>query len=313
MNRRVLIVTADDVGLHPGMTEGAVRAHREGIVTACSIVANGAAFDDAVARLRDAPSLEVGVHLTLVEERPLTAMRFPKKYTSFVPLYLARMIGIAAIERELRAQIERVLSTGLPVTHLNGHQHLHVLPRIFRVVVALAREYGIPYVRIVDESPPHPPSAPSPPQAGEKGEDGDDGRSNAFSARGARQSGVGVDDLYAIPLRPRNAGEKVPKADEGVARQLAIRALSTLGRRARTPGLTNDRTIGVAAAGHLGNIVSLLDRVEGITELVTHPGVAVSGYDWGYAWDAETRVLCDPRLREEIAKRGIGLTAPSHL
>src|SRR5687768_3715380 len=87
MGRRRLIVTADDVGLHPGMTEGAIRAHLDGIVTACSVVANGAAFDDAVARLRDVPSLEVGVHLTLVEEHPLTAIRFPQKYTSFVPLY----------------------------------------------------------------------------------------------------------------------------------------------------------------------------------------------------------------------------------
>src|SRR5215212_6213749 len=98
--RRLLIVTADDAGLHPGMNEGVIRAHRDGIVTACSIVANGAAFEDAVERLRDTRALEAGVHLTLVEERPLTAMRFPRKYTSFVPLYLARRISIAAIERE---------------------------------------------------------------------------------------------------------------------------------------------------------------------------------------------------------------------
>jgi len=39
----------------------------------------------------------------------------------------------------------------------------------------------------------------------------------------------------------------------------------------------------------------------------------VSGYDWGYAWDEETRALCDPRLREELARRGIELTSPSHL
>lgn len=247
--RRTLIVTADDAGLHPGMTEGAIRAHREGIVTACSIVANGAAFDDAVARLRDVPALEVGVHLTLVEERALTPMRFPKKYTSFVPLYLARAIPLAAIERELRAQIERVAATGLRVTHLNGHQHLHLLPRIFGVVRNLAREFAIPYVRIVDD-------------------------------RG------------------------------GSARQLSMRALSALGRRARTAGLTNDRTIGVAVAGHLEDVAPLLEHVEGITELVAHPGIAVNGYTWGYDWERETRALCDPRLREELARRDIGLTTP---
>jgi len=67
-----LIVTADDVGLDRGMTSGAIEAHRNGIVTACSLVANGLEFDDAVARLREVPSLEVGVHLALVEERALT-------------------------------------------------------------------------------------------------------------------------------------------------------------------------------------------------------------------------------------------------
>ena len=68
-----LIVTADDVGLHRGMTEGTIRAHSEGIVTACSVVANGAAFEHAVERLRDMPALAVGVHLSLVEERPVIA------------------------------------------------------------------------------------------------------------------------------------------------------------------------------------------------------------------------------------------------
>ena len=246
-----LIVTADDVGLHPGMTAGAIRAHRDGIVTACSIVANGIAFEDAIARLRDVPSLEAGVHLTLVEERPLTAMRFAKKYTSFVPLYLARVIPLGRIERELRAQIERVLATGLRITHLNGHQHLHLLPRLFALVARLAREYDIGYVRIVDD-------------------------------RG------------------------------GSARAVSMRVLSALGRRARAP-FTNDRTIGVAAAGHLTDVVPLLQHVRGVTELVTHPGVDVSGYAWGYEWERETRALCDARLRGELAKRGIELIAPSHI
>lgn len=241
-----LIVTADDAGLHRGMTEGAIRAHRDGIVTACSIVANGNAFDDAVDRLRNAPSLEVGVHLTLVEERPLTAMTFPKKWPLFVPLFLARRISIAAIERELRAQIEKVLATGLAVTHVNGHQHLHVLPRLFALVTRLAAEYGIGYVRTIVD-------------------------------RGSS------------------------------SRLLPMAALNFFGRRARG---SNTRTIGVADAGHLHDIVPLLDHVDGVTELVAHPGVSVSGYAWGYDWDAETRALCDPRLRVELAQRGIELTTP---
>src|SRR3954468_14970473 len=246
VSSRRLIVTADDVGLHPGMTAGAIRAHREGIVTACSVVANGAAFYDAVERLRDVPSLEVGVHLTLVEERSLTGMRVPTSYVGFV-------IGqkdVAAIERELRAQIERVLAADLRVTHLNGHQHVHMWPHVFAIVTRLADEYGIGYVRRVRD-------------------------------RGGRG---------------------------GIMRRLSIAALNALG--------SGGSTIGVMEAGHLtaDRIIELLKYVKRTTELVTHPGIAVDAYPhWHYDWDAETEALCDPRLRQAIADRGIELVAPSAL
>jgi predicted glycoside hydrolase/deacetylase ChbG (UPF0249 family) len=247
-----LIVTADDVGLDRGMTEGAIRGHREGIVTACSVVANGAAFDDAVTRLREVPSLKVGVHLTLVEERSLTGMPFRKSYVGFV---LGRK-DLAAIERELRAQIERVLATGLRVTHLNGHQHLHMLPALFAITTRLASEYGIGYVR-----------------------------------------------------RVRDRGGK-----GGAVRRASIAGLNAVGRNAGEHG--NDHTIGVLEAGHLtaDRIIDLLGEVDGVTELVTHPGIAVRGYDhWRYEWDAETSALCDPRVRAELEARAITLIAPSTL
>lgn len=238
-----LIVTADDVGLHRGMTAGAIRAHLHGIVTACSVSANGVAFDDAVARLRDVPRLEVGVHLTLVEERALTTGKaLPKNYLRFV-------LSRKDVEGELRAQIERVLSTGLRVTHLNGHQHLHLWPSVFRIVARLASEYGIRYVRRVND-------------------------------HGGRA---------------------------GPVRRLSIGLLNTIARAG-----TNDRTIGVLQAGHLREIEPLLDHVEGVTELVTHPGITVDAYPhWRYEWEVETEALCDPRLREAIARRGIELTTPS--
>jgi chitin disaccharide deacetylase len=242
---RRLIVTADDVGLDRGMTAGAIRAHRDGIVTACSVVANGREFDDAVARLRDVPSLEVGVHLALVEERALTTgAPMPRNYVRFV---LGRR---GDMEPELRAQIEKVLATGLPVTHLNGHQHLHMLPRIRRVVERLAKEYGIGYVRVVND-------------------------------RG------------------------------GKSRRLSMAVLNRVA--AAAPGRW---TIGVAEAGHLtaSRIVELLDHVEDVTELVTHPGIGVTGYaHWGYAWGEETRALCDPAVRDAIAARGIQVVGPAQV
>ena len=227
------------------MTDGAIRAHEQGIVTACSIVANGDAFDDAAVRLRSVPNLEVGVHLTLVEERSLTTGKpMPKNYTRFL------LSPPREVEPELRAQIEKVLAAGLRVTHLNGHQHLHMLPRIFALVMKLAAEYRIGYVRRVND-------------------------------RGGR------------------------------ARPISMAVLNWLGRRAKG---TNDFTIGVAEAGHLDDIERLLAFVDGVTELVTHPGVAVNAYPhWNYEWDNETRALCVPSLRDALKRRGIELVAPSQV
>jgi predicted glycoside hydrolase/deacetylase ChbG (UPF0249 family) len=154
-----LVVTADDVALHPATTDAAIKAHQHGIVTACSVVASGADFERAVGELRSVPTLDVGVHLALVEERPvsppstiaslLAGERFPKNYFRFLARY-PRMRAVE-IERELRAQIEKVLASGLEVVHLNSHQHLHMLPTLFRLTERLATDYRIPYVRIVDD------------------------------------------------------------------------------------------------------------------------------------------------------------------
>jgi len=83
--------------------------------------------------------------------------------------------------------------------------------------------------------------------------------------------------------------------------------LNRLGDRSKT-------TIGVAEAGHLDaeRIVRLLDHVDGVTELVTHPGINVNGYaHWNYDWDRETNALCDPAIRQEIVARNIELIGPS--
>src|SRR5262245_12383084 len=123
------------------MTLGALAAHDGGVVTAVSMAACGRAFAHAVDLLRDRPALDVGVHLVLVGERPLSPPReigslvrgdvLHPGYPAFAARYFLGRIAMGHVERELRRQTERLLATGLPVIHLNSHQHLHVLPRIF--------------------------------------------------------------------------------------------------------------------------------------------------------------------------------------
>ncbi len=122
---RALVVTADDVGLHAGMTRGALEAHDRGLVTAVSVVAGGAALEPALEQLRDRPSLDVGVHLTLVGERPLSPPAavpsllgrdgaFLPHVRDFARRYVLGGIAAAEVEAELRRQIERLLAGGLP-------------------------------------------------------------------------------------------------------------------------------------------------------------------------------------------------------
>ncbi|HEY8520171.1 MAG TPA: ChbG/HpnK family deacetylase [Gammaproteobacteria bacterium] len=150
-----LIVHADDFGLSEAIDDGIAEAHDRGIVTSTSVMANGPAFAHAVALARARPALDVGLHLTLTELEPLTgsaaladaANRLPPHAVQFAARYLGGRVPLADVRRELEAQIRKALDAGLALSHLDGHQHVHVLPGVARVVVELARAYGIRAVR----------------------------------------------------------------------------------------------------------------------------------------------------------------------
>lgn len=157
---RLLIVTADDLGLTAGVNSAIRRAHLDGMVTATSLLAVGRAFDDAADMLRATPTLELGAHLALVGEDPplLTAREvpslvdrrgaFPLSYRTVVARGLAGRIDPDDVRRELAAQLERVLQVGVPVTHVDTHQHTHLWPAVGAVVTDLAVEHGIAAVRL---------------------------------------------------------------------------------------------------------------------------------------------------------------------
>ena len=159
-----LVVNADDLGLTEGVNRGILEAHRRGILTSATLLANGAAFASGLALAREAPKLGVGVHLNLSDGRPVCD---PSAVPSLVnqggrffggPAVLARRILLgrvrfAEVERELGAQIEKVRNAGVQITHLDGHKHVHMLPGVFPIVVELARACGIGGVRAAVEQP----------------------------------------------------------------------------------------------------------------------------------------------------------------
>jgi hopanoid biosynthesis associated protein HpnK len=159
-----LIVHADDLGQSESINRGVIVAHREGILTSASLMPPGRAFDAAVDACRANPSLDVGVHLCLLEEAPLSPPeevptllggdgRMYPSHAAFIRRYLRGAIDRQEVRRELDAQIRRVLDAGLPVSHLDSHQHLHMLPGIRGVVSDLGRQHGIPAIRYPRERP----------------------------------------------------------------------------------------------------------------------------------------------------------------
>lgn len=160
-----VVVNGDDLGITQAVNAAIARAFSEGILTSASLMANMPAFDDAVETVIEPNArLGVGIHLVLTSG---ACVSYPRGLPLLVDdrgvfrrsfLGVRRLVrGVHAtaastqIERELRAQCEKVLALGLTVDHLDGHRHIHMIPEIWRIVVRLASDYGCPYVRLADE------------------------------------------------------------------------------------------------------------------------------------------------------------------
>lgn len=148
-----LVVTADDFGTDPAVNEAVEAAHRDGVLTAASLMVTGKAVDDAVERARRLPALGVGLHLVLVDGRPaLPPERVPElvggdgRFRGDMVLAGLRFALSPAARRQLAAEIEAQFAlfaaTGLPLDHVNAHKHFHVHPVIARLVIDAARRHG---------------------------------------------------------------------------------------------------------------------------------------------------------------------------
>jgi predicted glycoside hydrolase/deacetylase ChbG (UPF0249 family) len=143
--RKQLVVNADDFGFTPDVNQGIVDAHRRGILTATTLMANGEAFDDALKLARETPTLDIGCHLVLVGG---TSLLTGKPYPQTVGQLLAALAcrEIRPYE-ELAAQVRRTIGAGIRPTHLDTHKHTHLAPPVLDAVARLGEEYGIRWVR----------------------------------------------------------------------------------------------------------------------------------------------------------------------
>lgn len=141
-----LVVNADDFGFTQDVNEGIVEAHREGIVTATTLMANGSAFEDAVRLARENRSLDVGCHLVLIGGASLLPPYRPLPSTAPELVRAVAMRQIPVYE-ELAAQVRKILAAGIAPTHLDTHKHTALLPPVLGAVARLSEEFGIRWVR----------------------------------------------------------------------------------------------------------------------------------------------------------------------
>jgi hopanoid biosynthesis associated protein HpnK len=277
MLRSLITVNADDFGLHEAVNEGIVRSHREGIVTSASLMACGKAFEDALRRCRSCPELDVGIHLTLVEEQPISPVEkvpslinqdgsMPRSYTAFARGWLMGKIRERDVRCELDAQINRLLDGGIRPTHLDSHQHVHCLPGVWNITLDIAKKHGIPYVRIPI-----------------------------------------FDSLWAEATAPI-----VPVIRAAVNLMAFLRRMTEI-----KPVRCADQFRGFAFSGRLTTerLLAILDTLRpGLTEVMVHPGLPDEDLQhryrhWGFKWEAEFRALTDPLVIARCQRRDFTLTS----
>jgi hopanoid biosynthesis associated protein HpnK len=158
---RRLIVNADDFGFTAGINRAIVEAHTRGIVTASTLMANGRAFEDAVRLAATVPDLSVGCHVVLIDGEPVldaerlpsltethsSGPRFRDGIKSFAARALAGRLDPHQIEAETSAQIRKLQSAGINVSHLDTHKHTHLFPAVLRPLLRAARARGVHAIR----------------------------------------------------------------------------------------------------------------------------------------------------------------------
>jgi predicted glycoside hydrolase/deacetylase ChbG (UPF0249 family) len=266
---RLLIVSADDFGLTPGICSGILRAHDDGVVTSTSVLALGPAFSEWAPRLRDS-GLDVGAHLAVVgidppmlDAREIPTLvdrrgRLPVGWRRFLSRAAAGRVDPDDLRREFRAQFDAITDAGLRVTHVDCHQNLQLWPQVADATFEVARSAGVRAVRLVE--------------------------TRRWGARS-----LGVRTLGpAFTRRAAAAGFVHPGASAGFddAGRFDASAFATA-------------LVDLAAGGE--------PIVEISTHPGEADDPSRAAYGWAYRWPVELAVLCDSATRTAIAAAGFRL------
>jgi hopanoid biosynthesis associated protein HpnK len=271
-----LIVTGDDFGLAVPVNQAIEEAHRRGILTAASLMVGAEATADAIERARRLPSLGVGLHVVLVEGRPvLPPAAVPDlvdergEFSTHLVRAGVRFFFRSRVRRQLRAEIraqfEAFSATRLPLDHVNAHNHMHLHPSVLALIVEVGRDFGLTAVRV-----PYEP-------------------------------------LLASWTAARTAFTRRLLASAFLAPWVAL-----LKRRLAQAGLKSNQFIfGLHDSGnmHAALVARFLEQLpDGVTEMYFHPATGrcpqTERYMPAYRHEAELQALTSPSVMEALRATG---------
>ena len=280
-----LVLTGDDFGLDVPVNEAVEEAHGRGVLTAASLMVGADAAADAVERARRLPALRVGLHVVLVEGRPvLPPSEVPDlvdgrgEFSTRLVLSGFRFFFLPRarrqMEAEVRAQFRAFRETGLALDHADAHNHMHLHPTLLGLMLRVGREFGLRAVRLPSE-----PALPS------------------WRAGGG---GLAARAAPAVLLSPLLASMRVRMRRAGVR--------------------FNDHLFGMRDSGRMEEALVLRQLralPEGVSEMHFHAATRLSPVLErtmpGYRHQAELAALLSPAVRSAIAASGARPTAFSDL
>lgn len=270
-----LIITADDFGLSLPINEAVEQAHTQGILNTASLMVGEIAAKDAVARAKRLPSLNIGLHITLVCGKPvLPAQQIPdlvgaegrfscdlvrRGFSFFFRPRVRRQLAA-----EIRAQFEAFQATGLALDHVNAHHHMHLHPTVMGLILKIGANYGLPAVR--------------------------------------------------LPYEPLNDGNDLGQGAR-LERLVTTPWIALMRRRLRRAGVRfNDYIFGLQDTGHMNRsrVLSLLATLPpGVSELFFHPATGpwegINEDSESDEYQAELDALIDPDVVSTIRRTEVEL------
>lgn len=259
---KLLIVTADDFGAAPEVNDAVETAHRRGILTAASLMVSAPAAADAIARARRLPALRVGLHLVLLEGRPLSppaavprlvsgAGTFPANPAALGTLLACSREARRELGAEITAQFAAFCDSGLTLDHCNAHKHFHLHPVVGSLIATIGPRFGLRAVR--------------------------------------------------LPLEPMTVLRRVERHGVSASAALVQPFAMALRRRLAGAGLfTTERTFGLRWSGQLRRerLAGLIHHLPpGTSEIYLHPATAAyAGSARGYCYREELEALTAPEV-----------------